>query len=143
MDMKNVTRPLLLISYNISSGQMPATILYTTKLKKKSVSGCLKTAAHIVIMAQKKGGSEPLPLPKLSLISCNNGVCHLCHASQLGKHVRLPFERSRSISVMSFQLICGVHDTWISPVIRNSCYEYFCIIFDDFCNYFGAFPLLQ
>jgi hypothetical protein len=39
------------------------------------------------------------------LISCNNASATLCHACQLGKHVRLPFSRSKTSCVMPFQLI--------------------------------------
>jgi hypothetical protein len=42
--------------------------------------------------------------------SCNNASATLCHACQLGKHVRLPFSRSKTLCVVPFQLIhcdCG------------------------------------
>jgi hypothetical protein len=71
-------------------------------------------------------------------IPCNKAATHVCHACQLGKHVRLPFTRSTSISVAPFQLIhC---DLWTSPVLSNSGFKYFLIIVDDFSHFIGLFP---
>jgi hypothetical protein len=61
-------------------------------------------------------GREALSrLASTSAISCNKGSCDtLCHACQLGRHVRLPFQISSSCATHSFQLIhC---DLWTSPI---------------------------
>src|SRR6185295_14958895 len=55
---------------------------------------------------------------------------HLCHACQLGRHVRLPFSVSSSHAAHAFDLIhC---DLWTSPVLSMSGYRYYLVIVDDF-----------
>jgi hypothetical protein len=47
-----------------------------------------------------------------NFISCNKSAHTLCHSCQLGKHVRLPFGNSSSVSSLPFELIhC---DVWTS-----------------------------
>jgi hypothetical protein len=66
-------------------------------------------------------------------IPCNNAHSPLCHACQLGKHVWLPFSRSKTICVTPFQLThC---DLWTSPVLSNSGLKYYLVIVDDFSHY--------
>ena len=63
---------------------------------------------------------------------------HLCHACQLGRHVRLPFYSS-SCATRVFDLIqC---DLWTSPVLSNSGYKYYLVVVDDFSHYSWTFPL--
>jgi hypothetical protein len=58
-------------------------------------------------------------LQHLSLIRCNKARhTTVCKAYQLGKHMRLPFSSSTSVSRAKFDLIhC---DLWTSPVISAS-----------------------
>ncbi|GJY92028.1 ribonuclease H-like domain-containing protein [Tanacetum coccineum] len=42
---------------------------------------------------------------------------HLCHACQLGKHVRLPFTSSNSIITCSFEIVH--YDIWTSPIASS------------------------
>jgi hypothetical protein len=78
-------------------------------------------------------------LHKQSFIPCNKAASHVCHACQLGKHVRLPFTRSSSKSVAPFALIhC---DLWTSPVLSNSGFKYYLVIVDDFSHFMWTFPL--
>ena len=64
---------------------------------------------------------------------------HLCHACQLGRHVRLPFSFSSSHAAHAFDLIhC---DLWTSPVLSMSGYRYYLVIVDDFSHYSWTFPL--
>ncbi|GKC52947.1 ribonuclease H-like domain-containing protein, partial [Tanacetum coccineum] len=42
---------------------------------------------------------------------------HLCHACQLGKHVRLPFTSSDSIVTRSFEIVHS--DIWTSPIASS------------------------
>jgi histone deacetylase 1/2 len=71
-------------------------------------------------------------------IRCNKDTM-VCHACQLGKHVRLPFSRSKTICVVPFQLLhC---DLWTSPVASNSGYKFYLVIVDDFSHYMWTFPL--
>jgi hypothetical protein len=63
----------------------------------------------------------------------------LCHACQLGRHVRLPFSPSTTRTVRPFELIhC---DLWTSPVESVSGFKYFLVILDDFTHYLWTYPL--
>jgi transposase InsO family protein len=75
-----------------------------------------------------------------SHISCNKIASNsLCHACQLGKHVRLPFARSSSHTSTPFELIhC---DVWTSPVLSISGSRYYLVLIDDFSHYCWLFPL--
>jgi hypothetical protein len=64
---------------------------------------------------------------------------HLCHACQLGRHVRLPFSSSSSHAAHAFALIHCV--LWTSPVLSMSGYKYYLVIVDDFSHYSWTFPL--
>jgi transposase InsO family protein len=69
----------------------------------------------------------------------NKASSSLCHACQLGRHIRLPFYPSESISVKPFQLLhC---DLWTSPIPSTSGFGYYLIIVDDYTHYFWTFPL--
>jgi hypothetical protein len=79
------------------------------------------------------------------LISSNVISCHkrhhdhICHAYQLGRHVRLPFSMSNSRAFHPFDLIdC---DLWTSPVVSVSGYKYYLVILDDCTHYTWTFPL--
>jgi len=64
---------------------------------------------------------------------------HLCHACQLGRHVRLPFASSMSHTA---QIFYHVHcDLWTYPVISISGYMYYLVVVDDFSHYSWTFPL--
>jgi hypothetical protein len=64
---------------------------------------------------------------------------HLCHACQLGRHIRLPFHNSTSHVARIFDLVhC---DLWTSPVIIISGYKYYLVVVDDFSHYLWTFPL--
>jgi hypothetical protein len=63
---------------------------------------------------------------------------HVCHACQVGRHVRLPFSMSNSRALHHFDLIhC---DLWTSPVVSVSGYKYYLVILDD-CTHSWTFPL--
>jgi transposase InsO family protein len=63
---------------------------------------------------------------------------HLCHACQLGRHVRLPFSSS-SHATHAFDVVhC---DLWTSPIISISGYKYYLVVLDDFSHYVWTFPL--
>jgi hypothetical protein len=72
--------------------------------------------------------------------SCNKSELEtLCHACQLGRHVRLPFVQSTSRASANFDLIhC---DLWTSPIPSVSGYKYYLIILDDCSHYSWTFPL--
>jgi hypothetical protein len=63
----------------------------------------------------------------------------ICHACQLGKHVRLPFDISTSRATTPFELLhC---DIWTSPLPSFSGYKYYLVVLDDFTHYLWTFPL--
>jgi histone deacetylase 1/2 len=63
----------------------------------------------------------------------------LCHACQLGKHIRLPFDTSTTRTSCPFELIhC---DLWTSPLASISGYKYYLVILDDFTHFLWTFPL--
>ncbi|GJX58289.1 ribonuclease H-like domain-containing protein [Tanacetum coccineum] len=57
-------------------------------------------------------------------ISCNKEKSsHVCHACQLGKHVKLPFHSSDSIVTKCFNIIHS--DLWTSPIVSSSGFKYY------------------
>lgn len=64
-----------------------------------------------------------------SVISCNNSELEtLCHACQLGRHVRLPFSHSSTRANKNFDLVhC---DLRTSPVISVSGYKYYLVVLE-------------
>jgi transposase InsO family protein len=76
-------------------------------------------------------------------------LCHLefvpskqpsvCDSCQRGKHVRLPFSSSTSISYVPFQLVHA--DVWTYPVSSFSGFKYYLVLVDDFTHYIWTFPL--
>lgn len=73
-------------------------------------------------------------------ITCNKSDSdHLCHACQLGHHVRLLFPTSSSRATNNFDLIhC---DLWTSPVPSISGYKYYLVILDDCSHFLWTSPL--
>jgi hypothetical protein len=72
------------------------------------------------------------------LITCPRASSEsLCHACQLGHHIRLAFPTSSRV-VHAFDLIrC---DLWTSPVPNVSGYKYYLVILDDCTHYSWTFP---
>jgi hypothetical protein len=72
--------------------------------------------------------------------SCNKPELDtLCHACQLGHHVRLPFATSHSRATNKFDLIH--YDLWTLPVLSVSGYKYYLIILNDYSHYYWTFTL--
>jgi hypothetical protein len=83
------------------------------------------------------GHLSPDVLSKLSnslAITCLHGRDDsLCHACQLGRHIRLPFPIPSSRVVCPIDLVhC---DLWISLVLSLSGYKYYLVILDDCTHY--------
>jgi hypothetical protein len=91
------------------------------------------------------GHPSPDVLYKLSsssAITCPQGRDDsLCHACQLGPHVRLPFPSSSTRALQPFDLVYC--DLWTSPVSRVSGYKYYLVILDDCTHYSWTFSLRQ
>jgi len=65
--------------------------------------------------------------------SCSKSSSHVCSSCQFGKHVRLPFSSSASVSYVSFQIIHA--DVWTSPVPSCSGFKYYLVLIDDLTHY--------
>lgn len=78
-------------------------------------------------------------LASRSLIFYKNSSSSFCNACQLGKHTRLPFSVSRSMSKFAFEIIHA--DLWTSPVLSFTGFKYYLVLLDDFTHYTWTFPL--
>jgi hypothetical protein len=103
----------------------------------------LAVAASTSTWHRRLGHPSPDVLSQLSrslVITCPRASSEsLCHACQLGRHIRLPFPSSSSRVVRAFDLIlCNL---WTSPVTSVSGYKYYLVILDDCTHYSWTFPL--
>jgi hypothetical protein len=74
-----------------------------------------------------------------SSVVCSRRSHDLCHACQLGRHIRLPFVSSNSRADNNFD---SVHcDLWTSPVVSVFGYKYYLVILDDHSHFVWTFPL--
>jgi hypothetical protein len=89
--------------------RLPATTLHASTSTTSLWHRRLGDPGHVVLSH----------LAQSSVISCNkSATAPLCHACQLGHHVRLPFHTSTSRATKIFQLIhC---DLWTSPLTSVS-----------------------
>ncbi|GJT16471.1 ribonuclease H-like domain-containing protein [Tanacetum coccineum] len=80
-------------------------------------------------------GSEVLwRLVSSNFISCNKEKLPvLCHACQLGKHVRLPFVSSSSVVSACFDIIHS--DVWTSPILSLSGFKYYVLFLDHYSQF--------
>ncbi|GJR29052.1 ribonuclease H-like domain-containing protein [Tanacetum coccineum] len=77
-----------------------------------------------------------------NVISCNKEKPHvLCHACQLGKHVRLPFVSSSTIVTSCFDIIHS--DVWTSPIRSLSGSKYYVLFLDHYSQFVWVFPLIH
>ncbi|GJX74260.1 ribonuclease H-like domain-containing protein [Tanacetum coccineum] len=65
----------------------------------------------------------------------------LCHACQLGKHVRLPFVSSNTIVTSCFDIIHS--DVWTSPIPSLSGFKYYVLFLDHYSRFVWVYPLLH
>jgi transposase InsO family protein/uncharacterized membrane protein YgcG len=86
------------------------------------------------------GHDALMQLTRSATIPCTRSPAeHVCHACQLGRHVRLPFSSSSSHATHAFDLVhC---DLWTSPITSMSGYKYYLVVLDDFSHYVWTFPL--
>ncbi|PWA99952.1 ribonuclease H-like domain-containing protein [Artemisia annua] len=88
-------------------------------------------------------GSEVLRrLVSNNFISCNKEKPPvLCHACQLGKHVRLPFVSSDTIVNACFDVIHS--DVWTSPISSLSGFKYYVLFLDHYSHFVWVYPLIN
>jgi hypothetical protein len=120
--------------------------LYTMHLPG-SVTPSFGTVATLTVVAlatwhHRLGHPSPDALFSLSMpsfINCTSNKHDLCHAYQLGKHIRLPFASSSNRVAKAFDLI-HLH-LWTSLVVSVSGSKYYLVILDDFTHYYWMFHL--
>ncbi|GJR39898.1 ribonuclease H-like domain-containing protein [Tanacetum coccineum] len=90
--------------------------LYPVSKPSTSPTAFLSTSASTWHQLLGHLGDEVLrSLTSRQFISCNKAKStHICHACQLGKHVKLPFHSSDSIVEHCFDIIHS--DLWTSPI---------------------------
>lgn len=72
-------------------------------------------------------------LSQASVIPPPRGAAPVCHACQLGRHVRLPFTSSFTRASAKFELVhC---DLWTSHVPNVYGFKYYLVILDDYSHY--------
>ncbi|GJT30560.1 ribonuclease H-like domain-containing protein [Tanacetum coccineum] len=88
-------------------------------------------------------GSEVLRrlLSSISIL-CNKEKPHvLCHACQLGKHVRLPFVSFSTLVKYGFDIVYS--DLWTSPIPSLSGFKYYVLFLDHYSQYVLVYPLVN
>ncbi|GJW95513.1 ribonuclease H-like domain-containing protein [Tanacetum coccineum] len=88
------------------------------------------------------GGDVLRHLVSNNVISCNNEKPPvLCHACQLGKHVRLPFVSSNTVVTSCFDIVHS--DVWTSPIPSLSGFKYYVLFLDHYSQFVWVYPLLN
>ena len=65
----------------------------------------------------------------------------LCHACQLGKHVKLPFVSSSTLVQSSFDIVHS--DLWTSPIPSLSGFRYYVLFLDHYSQFVWVYPLVN
>jgi hypothetical protein len=141
LSVKDLPTRRVLVRYD-STGPLytlPLPTLLTTT--PRVVPYALATTASSATWHHCLGHPDPDVLSMLSSISAitcpQDRDDSLCHACQLGRHVRLPFPSSSIHALQLFDLVrC---DLWTSPVPSVSSYKYYLIILDNYTHYCGLF----
>jgi histone deacetylase 1/2 len=90
-------------------------------------------AASTIVWHRRLGHPNAASFAILSSTSAitpsSSSTKSICHACELGRHIRLPFGHSNSRAGKNFDLIhC---DLWTSPVISHDGCKYYLVILDD------------
>jgi hypothetical protein len=113
--------------------------LYPLKLPVAHSLVASSTSASLWHRRLGHPGREALSKLTSAILGCNKSLESLCHACQLGRHVRLPFNPSVSRASNNFDLIhC---DLWTSPIVSVSGYKYYLVVLDDCSHHLWTFPL--
>ncbi|GKB43587.1 ribonuclease H-like domain-containing protein [Tanacetum coccineum] len=65
----------------------------------------------------------------------------LCHACQLGKHVRLSFVSFSTVISSSFDI--NYSDVWTLPILSLSGFKYYVWFLDHYSQFFWVYPLVN
>jgi len=110
--------------------------LYTMPASTAAAPPHALLAVSSTLWHQRLGHPAPATLErlnKLHAVSCNKVDRSLCHSCQIGKHTRLPFSSSQSITHAPFELVhC---DVWTSPINSLSGFSYYLVCLDDYSHY--------
>ncbi|GJW67998.1 ribonuclease H-like domain-containing protein [Tanacetum coccineum] len=88
------------------------------------------------------GGEVLRRLVSSNFISCNKEKPPvLCHACQLGKHVKLPFVSSDTVISSCFDIIHS--DVWTSPIPSLSGFKYYVLFLDHYSQFVWVYPLVN
>ncbi|GJU27522.1 ribonuclease H-like domain-containing protein [Tanacetum coccineum] len=88
------------------------------------------------------GGEMLRRLVSSNFISCNEEKPSvLCHACQLGKHVRLPFVSSSTVISSCFDIIHS--DVWTLPIPSLSGFKYYVLFLDHYSQFVWVYPLVN
>ncbi|GJW59700.1 ribonuclease H-like domain-containing protein [Tanacetum coccineum] len=111
--------------------------------KKREVA--IKNGMRPLFIEKKEGEpnvasfTSPSPTPHALLSVSPKKSSHLCHACQLGKHVRLSFTSSDSIVTRSFEIVHS--DIWTSPIASSDGFKYYVLFLDHYSHYLWIYPL--
>jgi hypothetical protein len=120
--------------------------LYTMRLPSHPPSSPVSAPSALVASASTwhrrlghPGVDVLFKLSHESSVVCSRRTHDICHACQLGHHIRLPFVNSNSRADNNFDLIhC---DLWTSPVVSISGDKYYLVILDDHSHFVWTFSL--
>jgi hypothetical protein len=119
--------------------------LYTMRLPSHPPSSPVSAPSALVASAstwhRRLGHPSVDVLSKLShesSVVCSRRTHDICHACQLGRHIRLPFVGSNSRANNNFDLI--QYDLWTSPVVSIFDYKYYLVILHDHSHFVWTFP---
>jgi hypothetical protein len=110
-------------------------------LTASSPKALITTAPTVELWHQQLGhpGCRTLQQTLCHLDFVPSKLSPVCDSCQLGKHVRLPFSSSNSVSYVPFQIVHA--HVWTSPVSSFSGFKYYLVLIDDFTHYIWTFPL--
>ncbi|GKA97812.1 ribonuclease H-like domain-containing protein [Tanacetum coccineum] len=88
------------------------------------------------------GGDVLHRLVSNNFISCNKEKPPvLCHACQLGKHMRFSFVSSNTVVTSCFDIIHS--DVWTSPIPSLLGFKYYVLFLDHYSQFVRVYPLLN
>lgn len=98
------------------------------------------SSTSALVWHRRLGHPENSVLSSAGSVSYNKAdLTTLCHACQLGKHVRLPFTSSTLSVSAAFDIVHS--DIWTSPVSSFGGMKYYVIFLDQFSNFVWAYSL--
>jgi hypothetical protein len=141
--MKDLATRSVIARYDSSSSLYVIPLFASATFSIDALPYALAAAASTSTWHRRLGHLGPVVLSQLShssVITCPRASSEsLCHACQLGHHIRLPFPSSSFRVVRAFDLIhC---DLWTSPLPSVSGYKYYLVILDDCTHHSWTFPL--